>query len=467
MNKVLLIALLLLLNLTTFSQLGWNKILNADTCRIEAFKHFKVSYDSRELIYVRYSIPDQPVHSDQALYYGWIKLDKNSAQWIVKPHNSFLHSFPFYCPWPNALGWRYYKVDNFALSTTDPALILQTRDVPPCGISIQEPKQDTRLTLNNGSNYVTYENFGNGFLGNTCGGFDIDPVKDSIMYFCYYLNNQKYVYKTSNRGTNWNILDTVNTVSSYGYLKVNPMRRNDIFIRSAANMLKSTSAGTDFVNVGGASFTELIFNRVDSSIYGYSGTNIYRSTNHGSNWSVISAIPSANIRAMEINPDNQNIMYAGNDSGLYRSTNKGVNWAMYNNSFLPSRRVIGLLKDAGSGDTLYAATIDAVYKVWGGFIAIGISGNNSVVPGSYYLKQNYPNPFNPITKISFGIPEKSKVRIAVYDVLGNRVSVLIESELTAGSYDVDWDAGEQASGVYFYKIETEKYTETKKMLLVK
>ena len=47
------------------------------------------------------------------------------------------------------------------------------------------------------------------------------------------------------------------------------------------------------------------------------------------------------------------------------------------------------------------------------------------------------------------------------------MSVLIESELAAGSYDVDWDAGEQASGVYFYKIETEKYTETKKMLLIK
>jgi len=81
--------------------------------------------------------------------------------------------------------------------------------------------------------------------------------------------------------------------------------------------------------------------------------------------------------------------------------------------------------------------------------------------------QNYPNPFNPATNIKYQIPKSAHVELIVYDVLGAEVSVLINEFKNAGSYEINFDASGLASGLYFYKLETEGFTDTKKMLLVK
>lgn len=465
------IILLLCISLNfSFSQFGWQKIFNADTCGIYAFKHYKVNYDTRKIIYIQFNLPGLAVNSTEALYYSWCKLEKNTSSWIQKPHNSFLYSFPYYCPWPNSLGWRYYRVDDFAISGTDQNLILETRDVPSCGPSgFSEPIQDTRITYNGGTSNTTITTFGNDFIGNSCGGFDIDPVNDAIMYMCYRDgNSQKYVYKSTNRGLNWITTDTVQTIYSYGMLKINPMRRNDIFIRASGNMLKSSDGGLNFNNVGGNGFTDLVFDRTDSSIYGYSQNKIYKSIDNGNNWSIISGIPSASIRCLEINPDNHNILYAGNDSGLYVSTNAGNSWSLYNNSFNPSRRVIGLSKDVNTGDTLYAVTSDAVYKVWGSFIVVGVNNYSTQLPSVFSLYQNYPNPFNPSTEIKYELLNTAFVTIKIYNVLGEEVAVLINNEYkSAGRYNVTFDGSNLASGVYFYSLTADTFQDRKKMVLIK
>lgn len=95
------------------------------------------------------------------------------------------------------------------------------------------------------------------------------------------------------------------------------------------------------------------------------------------------------------------------------------------------------------------------------------------VPSTFSLEQNYPNPFNPSTKIKFTVPvtlsgvEGSLVSIKVYDVLGNEVKTLVNEEKTAGTYEVTWNADVLPSGVYFYKLQTGNFVETKKMLLLK
>ncbi len=93
-------------------------------------------------------------------------------------------------------------------------------------------------------------------------------------------------------------------------------------------------------------------------------------------------------------------------------------------------------------------------------------------PEEYFLKQNYPNPFNPRTQISFEIPIGSHATITVYNILGQKVTTLVDKEMSAGRYVVGWDgvsnSGTQvASGVYFYKLEAGDFTQTKKMLLLK
>ena len=86
---------------------------------------------------------------------------------------------------------------------------------------------------------------------------------------------------------------------------------------------------------------------------------------------------------------------------------------------------------------------------------------------SFNLEQNYPNPFNPSTTIEFNIPQKSLVKVKVYDVLGNLVSILKEEELEAGSYNLNFDGRNLSSGIYYYSLETVDFRSVKKMILLK
>ncbi len=92
---------------------------------------------------------------------------------------------------------------------------------------------------------------------------------------------------------------------------------------------------------------------------------------------------------------------------------------------------------------------------------------NKDLPMDFNLYQNYPNPFNPSTKISYEIPTESKVLIKVYDILGRDVVTLINDYQKAGRYEVEWNAGNFASGVYFYSIKAGDFYSTKKLILLK
>lgn len=105
--------------------------------------------------------------------------------------------------------------------------------------------------------------------------------------------------------------------------------------------------------------------------------------------------------------------------------------------------------------------------VWDTIPPIGIKGISTEVPKTYSLDQNYPNPFNPATKIKFALPNSGFVSLKVYDILGNEVYTLDQSYRKAGYYEASFDASNLASGVYFYKLVTEGYTATRKMLLIK
>jgi hypothetical protein len=96
-----------------------------------------------------------------------------------------------------------------------------------------------------------------------------------------------------------------------------------------------------------------------------------------------------------------------------------------------------------------------------------IEGEITILPRDYYLAQSYPNPFNPIATIEYGLPEDIFVIIKIYDILGRAIAILVNEHKSAGSYKAHWDAKNQPSGMYFYKIQAGKFRETKKMLLLK
>jgi hypothetical protein len=98
---------------------------------------------------------------------------------------------------------------------------------------------------------------------------------------------------------------------------------------------------------------------------------------------------------------------------------------------------------------------------------VGIQPISNEIPASYELYQNYPNPFNPSTSIKFDVPKESSVKLVVYDVLGKEITVLTDHKNKAGKYEVVWDGTDYPSGVYFFKMITDEYDETKKMVLIK
>lgn len=91
----------------------------------------------------------------------------------------------------------------------------------------------------------------------------------------------------------------------------------------------------------------------------------------------------------------------------------------------------------------------------------------SNTPETFSLEQNFPNPFNPSTKISFSIPETQKVSLKIYNLLGIELLTIFDEEKAKGIYTVNVDMSSFASGVYFYKMTTEKYSQTRKMILSK
>ena len=107
---------------------------------------------------------------------------------------------------------------------------------------------------------------------------------------------------------------------------------------------------------------------------------------------------------------------------------------------------------------------------------VGIISNNNQLPNRYNLYQNYPNPFNPTTKIRFSIPlikgglrglSDGVVLLKIYDILGREITTIVNQQLKPGSYEVEWDGSKYASGIYIYRLETENFTDTKKMILLK
>ncbi len=117
---------------------------------------------------------------------------------------------------------------------------------------------------------------------------------------------------------------------------------------------------------------------------------------------------------------------------------------------------------SGAGNLL---TPNAVVIRENNSVLVSGSGNSRI--NDYKLKQNFPNPFNPSTIISFSIPNSGFTQLKIYDMLGNEIKTLISEDKTAGNYNVEFNAEKLSNGIYFYRLVSGKFSETKKMILLK
>lgn len=162
----------------------------------------------------------------------------------------------------------------------------------------------------------------------------------------------------------------------------------------------------------------------------------------------------SNYITMRYNPSGtqvwqQTYLGPGNENDYSNAIALGINGVVF---------VTGYSEGTGTGKDF--ATIKYTQTV-------GLQNVNSEVPDRFSLGQNYPNPFNPKTNIGLRIAEFGFVSLKVFDITGKEVAVLIDQEMNAGVYNVDFDAANLSSGMYFYKMETAGFTDVKKMVVVK
>jgi hypothetical protein len=131
---------------------------------------------------------------------------------------------------------------------------------------------------------------------------------------------------------------------------------------------------------------------------------------------------------------------------------------------MPDTIYVGLIVTAHNDGALCEARFENVELLHAGTSVIE---SETSLPSSLTLHSAYPNPFNSSTVISFSLPSKSSVQLKVFDIMGREVTTLINEELTAGNYHRQWDASNISSGVYFYRLQSGLFMETKKLILLR
>ncbi len=136
-------------------------------------------------------------------------------------------------------------------------------------------------------------------------------------------------------------------------------------------------------------------------------------------------------------------------------------------SYMISRDGGSNLQNVCALQSLSDSALKYYYNDFRTCIPIGIEPISTEIPQKYELLQNYPNPFNPMTKLKFQMPKSGFTKLAIYDVTGKEISILVNKNLKPGIYEIDWNAENIPSGVYFYSLISNEFTQTKKMVVLK
>ncbi|MCX7833792.1 MAG: T9SS type A sorting domain-containing protein [Ignavibacteria bacterium] len=252
--------------------------------------------------------------------------------------------------------------------------------------------------------------------------------------FCYYPKiwfgtNNSRIYYSTNLGNSW-IIQTVPEVNSFA-IAMNPIVPHVAF---------------------------------------FGGVNLYRSTNQGTNWILINSPGSGNFGGISTtplpveNPQYDIVWYVRSSNVVYISYNGGENWSVdYTNP--TTTMVYRHLSFSFAGSKMFA--VGTLGKISVRDLPYHIKKINSEIPIHFNLFQNYPNPFNQSTIIEFECPYRSRVVLEVYDISGRLISTLINDEYEQGKYQIQFTGAYLTSGVYFYRMVSDNFSQTKRMIIIK
>jgi len=252
---------------------------------------------------------------------------------------------------------------------------------------------------------------------------------------------------------------------------------------STMGIFRSTDGGLHWVYSqnspkGGSTDMEIVaYSQLNNgTIYGFTRMDgLYKSTDDGINWEKILpfrylGIPFFSDGGGLLASDNLGLFLGGSSNtgygGLIWSPDYGQTWQI----FMPEWKgyMIGSIVQLDSNRILinangynYILTVDVVTAV-----SQNVS-QNPTIPSSFQLFQNYPNPFNPTTTIEFSLPERSFVKLTIYNALGQEIAVLVNEEKQAGIHRIQFNGSNLPTGVYFYRLEAGNFVDTRKMILIK
>ncbi len=316
------------------------------------------------------------------------------------------------------------------------------------------------------------------------------------------------IYKTTNGGTNWEVLHDFNPTALFKDMSfINKdtgwICSEDIF---DGGVFKTTNGGISWdqqLNYNSENPQTIFFANKDTGWTGNQYRKLFKTTNGGLNWNLQIIFPSFQAAIEDILFFNSNTGFVS-AARIYKTTNGGTSWDTANddgiklsfandsigwcgsNFFNIKKTTDGGLNWVIQNSPIFNNTsVSAVSNLiaWAGASGIvhtsdggGLTVINNVNINSaldFTLYQNYPNPFNPNTIISYVLPVGGVVKLRVFDISGKEIETLVNKQQNSGNYEIKFDASRLPSGVYFYNVKfmdnksNQTVSKTKKMLLLK
>jgi len=360
-------------------------------------------------------------------------------------------------------------------------------------------------TTNGGVNWVIQNT---GISGNTLNSLNV--IDSNILYS---VGLERTIIKTTNGGNNWiilndgqfgsssywgsflinentgwicsnsqKILKTTNGGISFDSVYIPTTFMYDVYFRNpleglacgeGASIYKTTNGGLNwnsiYVPYGGALVRFFNFSFINNStgyVIGDGNRRLFKTTNFGSSWDSMGSAPGFKTSYFVFFKNELTGWTGGSSAFLCKTTNGGYNWYYENIAQFGT----GFFGGAYFYNDTIGWTVGApgkiLYTETGGQIT-QIINNNKQITNGFELYQNYPNPFNPVTNIKYDLPKDVFVTIKIYDLLGREIKTLVNEFKSAGSHIVTFNGSELASGVYFYRLVTDRFTDTKKMVVLK
>jgi len=271
------------------------------------------------------------------------------------------------------------------------------------------------------------------------------------------------IIKTSDGGDTW----IKQSAESSSLLSVYFLNKNTGWVAGyGGHILTTTDGGSSWhflSNVPSEMLNDLFFIDIKTGWAVDNNGSIFKTTDGGLNWSKQSFSYPWLTSVFFINENNGWVV--GSEGTIYSTSDGGINWidnsndasTFFKSVFFINEKTGWIVGDKG-----------AILKTTnGGKTFVEEQGTQIQNADDLLLIQNYPNPFNPATSISYSLPQAGHVTLAVYDVLGRQVQVLVNGQQTAGKYTAEWHAGNSPSGVYFYRLQTGAVDLIRKMMLIR